>query len=287
MGIAALPYLGSFSGNKNRFKISLAQWSFHKALQGGSMSHTDFISKAASLGIYGVEYVSVFFKDHVTDASYLNQMNTIASDNGVTQLLIMVDGEGGLSDTNDKARKKSVDNHLKWIEAAKTLGCHSIRVNAYGESEDRRARHHAAVDGLGSLSTIASTYDINVIVENHGGLSSDGAWLAGVIGEINMSNCGTLPDFGNFCLKHENGKCVQEYDRYKGVQELLPFAKAISAKSYDFDEKGREVTIDYGKMMDLVRRSDYRGYIGIEYEGSNLPEEEGVKATKYLLEKLI
>lgn len=286
-----LPQLDMINPGKKRFQVSLAQWSYHKALFDGSLTHLDFINKAASLGIHGVEYVSVFFKDQVKNNGFLGQMNTRASDQGVKQLLIMIDGEGGLSETNDKERKKAVENHYKWVEAAKMLGCHSIRVNAYGESEDRNARHSAAVDGLGSLATFASNYDINVIVENHGGLSSEGKWLANVMKSINMPNCGTLPDFGNFCLNREKqgdkDVCVDEYDKYTGVMELLPYAKAVSAKSYDFDAKGNETTIDYGKMIELVRKSKYSGFIGIEYEGNRLSEEEGVKATKALLDRLI
>ena len=275
-----------------RFKISLAQWSLHKALQAKKLDHLDFPKKATSLGINAVEYVNQFFKDKATDSAYLAEMNKRSGDLGVRQVLIMIDGEGGLAETDNTLRTQAVTNHYKWVEAAKTLGCHSIRVNAYGASDDPIALHAAAVDGLGTLASYAATVDINVIVENHGGLSSDGQWLAHVMKEINMPNCGTLPDFGNFCLKEgddANGKriCVQEYDRYRGVQQLLPFAKGVSAKSYDFDKQGNETTIDYKRMADIIKASAYKGYIGIEYEGSRLSEDKGVLATKKLLEKLI
>ena len=287
-----LPSLQSFLNEdedkvKRAFKISLAQWSLHNALQQKRMDHLDFASKAAkSFGIYAVEYVNQFFKDKATDSSYLAEMNKRASDAGVKQLLIMIDGEGGLAEPDDMVRKKAVENHYKWVDAAKTLGCHSIRVNAHGSSGDALALHAAAVDGLSQLATYAKPLGLNVIVENHGGLSSNGKWLSGVMKEINLSNCGTLPDFGNFCLKSGDNGCIEEYDRYQGVEELLPFAKAVSAKSYDFDADGNETKIDFARMIKLVKKSGYKGYLGIEYEGSRLSEDDGIMATKNLLEKL-
>lgn len=274
-------------------KISLAQWSLHNTLFAKKLDHLDFAKKAVeSFDIHAIEYVSQFFADKATDATYLAEMNKRASDLGVTQLLIMVDGEGGLAELDDATRKVSVENHYKWVNAAKTLGCHSIRVNAYGASDDRKALHSSAVDGLGSLAIYAQSIGINVLVENHGGLSSDGQWLSSVIDEVDMANCGTLPDFGNFCLRHQvnasgDYTCIEQYDRYRGLGELIVHAKALSAKSYDFDDEGNETTIDYTKMMNIVKGSSYSGYVGIEYEGARLSENEGIAATKKLLERLI
>jgi len=275
-----------------RFKISLAQWSLHKALQGKKLDHLDFPKKATELGIYAVEYVNQFFKDKATDNAYLAEMNQRTGDLGVRQVLIMIDGEGGLAEPDNKLRTQAVTNHYKWIDAAKILGCHSIRVNAYGTSNDPKALHSSAVASLSTLASYASPLGINVIVENHGGFSSDGMWLKLVMKEINMPNCGTLPDFGNFCLKEgpdPAGKniCIEEYDRYHGVEQLLPFAKGVSAKSYDFDSEGFETTIDFTRMIDLVKASTYKGFIGIEYEGSRLGEDQGILATKKLLERLL
>lgn len=277
----------------SKIQISLAQWSLHRTLRSNALDHLDFPRKAAEdFGIYGVEYVNQFFKDKATDSKYLAEMNKRAGDAGVKQLLIMIDEEGGLAEVDDQLRKIAVTNHYKWADAAKTLGCHSIRVNAYGASENRAARHAAAVDGLGTLATYGAQLGLNVIVENHGGLSSDGTWLSGVMKEINMPNCGTLPDFGNFCLHNgDNGMgqnvCLKEYDRYQGVEELIPFAKAVSAKSYDFDADGNETTIDYARMISIVKKSGYKGYLGVEYEGSRLSEDDGIRATKKLVEHLL
>ncbi len=268
------------------FKISLAQWSFHKAIFSKELEHLDFASKTRSLGIDGIEYVNQFFKDKAEDAAYLSQMNQRAVDADVTQLLIMIDGEGGLGDTDDAKRKEAIENHYKWVDAAKTLGCHSIRVNAFGEGSSEDVGK-AAVQGLGGVSEYAAKENINVIVENHGGYSSNGTWLSGVIKEVNLPNCGTLPDFGNFCIKREGWtKCLEEYDRYKGVTEMMPFAKAVSAKTNDFDDKGNETKTDYMKMMQIVKEHGYTGFVGIEYEGRTLSEEEGILKSKELLIKV-
>ncbi len=269
------------------FKLSLAQWSFHKALQGGKMDHLEFADKAKALGFDGIEYVNQFFKDKATDNSYLHRMNVRARSAGVEQLIIMVDGEGGLATPDKKGLAMSIENHKKWVDAASTLGCHSIRVNCHGKGTPEEVAA-AGVEGLSKLSEIAAKQNVNVIVENHGGYSSDGQWMSSVIEKVNMDNCGTLPDFGNFCVEREGGEmwgtpCIKEYDKYRGVKELLPYAKAVSAKAYDFDEKGMETTIDYKKMLSLVKLAGYKGYIGVEYEGEVLPEEEGIVKTRDLL----
>jgi sugar phosphate isomerase/epimerase len=273
------------------FKISLAQWSLHKALFDNKMDNLDFAAKAKNdFGIDAIEYVNAFFKDKAKDKDYLGQMKQRADDNGVKSLLIMIDREGNLGAPDDKERKTSVENHYKWVEAAQYLGCHSIRVNAFGEGT-REEVAKAAIDGLGSLATFAKDYNINVIVENHGSYSSDGNWMMDVMKQINMDNCGMLPDFGNFCVERSSGKqwdgeCVTEFDRYEGVELFMPKAFAVSAKSHDFNEEGDEIHTDYSKMMKIVKDGGYTGYVGIEYEGSKLSEEEGIKATKALLEKV-
>ena len=276
------------------FKTSLAQWSFHKALgirgDEPTLDNLEFAGKAAELGFEGVEYVSQFFKDKAEDEEYLTQMKDAASAAGVQSLLIMIDGEGGLGDTDEAKRQEAVANHHKWVKAAQFLGCHSIRVNAYGEGTEEEVAA-AAVKSLGELATFAKDYNVNIIVENHGGYSSNGDWMSGVIDKVGMDNCGMLPDFGNFCMKYDDAenwydrKCLDEYDRYKGVELFMKTAKAVSAKSHDFDEEGNETHTDYKKMLQIVKDAGYTGFIGVEYEGSELGEEEGILATKALLEK--
>jgi sugar phosphate isomerase/epimerase len=264
--------------------ISLAEWSLHRTLRSGELKNIDFPAfTKKTFGINAVEYVNSFFKDKAQDRPYLQDLKDRSSSEGVKNLLIMVDGEGALGGQDGEERKKTIENHYKWVEAAQFLGCHTIRVNAYGEgsAEDVAA---AVVDSLSQLATFAQDYDINVVVENHGGYSSDGQWLSGVMKKVNLPNCGTLPDFGNFWI--DRGNDVQ-YDRYKGVEELMPFAKAVSAKCYDFDENGDETTIDFSRMLSIVKDAGYTGYIGIEYEGNELSEVEGIKAAKALLERTL
>lgn len=268
--------------NDPPFRISIAEWSLHKSIFGKTVDHLDFAKIAKTeFDIDGVEYVNQFFKDKATDEKYLGEMKKRAEDHGVKSLLIMIDGEGALGDADETKRKEAVTNHHKWVDAAKFLGCHSIRVNAQssGSFEEQQKR---AADGLRSLSEYAAKHGLNVIVENHGGLSSNGAWLAGTIKMTEMKNCGTLPDFGNFRVSGS-----EEYDRYKGVTELMPYAKAVSAKSHDFNEAGDEIHTDYFKMMKIVLDAGYHGYVGIEYEGSKLGEKEGIAATKKLLQRCI
>jgi sugar phosphate isomerase/epimerase len=218
---------------------------------------------------------------------FLDSLKQAAQNRNIALLLIMIDGEGGLGDTSLAKRDSAIENHKKWVDAAKYLGCHSIRVNAHGEGSEE-AVGLAATYGLKKLSSYAQQHNINVIVENHGGYSSKGSWLANVIKNTQMSNCGTLPDFGNFCVRRESGalydgKCIEEYDRYKGVEEMMPYAKALSAKSHDFDAKGEETHTDYAKMLKIAHDAAYTGYIGVEYEGSVLSEEQGIIATRDLL----
>lgn len=268
------------------FKISLAEWSLNKQLFGGQLTNMDFPAKAKNdFGINAVEYVNQFFKDKAKDQAYLSELKQRCGDLGVTSVLIMCDGEGGLGDTQEKRRMEAVENHKKWVEAAQFLGCHSIRVNAYGEGS-REDVAKAATDGLGRLSQFAKDFKVNVIVENHGGYSSDGKWLSKVIADTKMDNCGTLPDFGNFCITRDNNECKEWYDRYLGTEEMMPFAKGVSAKAMDFDESGNCVETDYSKMLRIVKEAGYRGHIGIEYEGGKLSEDEGIRATKALLERV-
>jgi sugar phosphate isomerase/epimerase len=272
------------------FEISLAEWSLHKALQSKKITNLDFpgISKK-QFGISVVEYVNQFFKDKAEDTKYLNQLLQRCSDNGIKNHLIMIDGEGELANLDEAERKKAVEKHYKWVNAAKHLGCATIRVNAFGKGSAEDVKK-AAVEGLGTLGDYAAKENINVVVENHGGYSSDGQWMLSVLQAVNKPNVGMLPDFGNFCIRRDDGsewggKCVEQYDKYKGVTELMPFAKGVSAKTMEFDAKGNCVETDYDRMMKIVKDAGFKGYIGIEYEGDKLSEEDGIRHTKTLLEK--
>lgn len=261
---------------KKTFKISLAEWSLHKAIFDGKIDNLDFAKTAKEeFKINAVEYVNQFFADKAKDMDYLGELKKRHDDLNVKCLLIMIDREGALGDKDDAKRTTAVENHYKWVEAAKYLGCHSIRVNAQSTNDYDEAKKLAA-DGLGRVSEFAKDHNINVIVENHGGLSSNGKWLAETIASVGMDNCGTLPDFGNF----------HSYDRYQGVTETMPYAKAVSAKSHDFDADGNETKTDYAKMMKIVTDAGYHGFVGIEYEGRKLDEYAGIKATKKLLVKV-
>ncbi|WP_349771321.1 sugar phosphate isomerase/epimerase family protein [Haliscomenobacter sp.] len=289
-GLAVAP-LSSFdldSSKKMFFEISLAEWSLHNALFKKEMTNLDFpVMARKEFGVGVVEYVNQFFKDKAKDTTYLNELLMRCKDNGIKNHLIMIDGEGDLGSTTKAELDKAIDQHKQWVECAKYLGCATIRVNAAGKGTAEEVAK-GAVEGLSRLGDFASTMGINVIVENHGGYSSNGKWLSGVMKQVNKKNVGTLPDFGNFCITRKQGSydCAEEYDRYLGVQELMPFAKGVSAKSHDFDAQGNETHTDYVKMLKIVKKAKFKGYVGIEFEGGKIGEKEGIKLTKALLEKV-
>ena len=290
----ALGTLGlAYSSPTYNKKISLAQWSLHRTIKiKKELSPNDFSIKAREMGFDAVEYVSSLYWNELKSrsiAKITRELVSKSNDNDIKNLLIMVDGEGDLAAKNNSKREKAIENHIKWIEMAHELGCHSIRVNLNGEKQKENWIEYSS-KSLTKLCSIAKKDKINIIVENHGGLSSNAKLLANVMKEVNLDNCGTLPDFGNFCIQKEDpnnyfSNCINEYDKYLGMEELMPYAKAVSAKSFDFNNNGEESTIDFKRIIDIVRSFEYKGYYGIEYEGLNLSEEKGILKTKKLLER--
>ena len=289
--------------------ISLAQWSLHKSFFGdalngdweafarllkenpdsllqGKLNPDDFPRIAAGYGVNTIELVNTFYYSKAKDMDYWGKFKKSCDDAGVKVGLIMCDALGDIGNADSVERQKAVENHYDWVKIAKFLGASTIRVNAAGQGTAEEVAKNAA-DGLKKLGEYAAKEGINVVVENHGGYSSDGSWLAGVMKAVNKENVGTLPDFGNFCLESGPEGCVKEYDRYKGIAELMPFAKGVSAKTHVFDEKGNEAEIDYTRIVKIVKDAGFKGNIGIEFEGEKISEDEGIKATKALLEKLL
>mgnify|MGYP006148625501 FL=1 len=277
------------------FEIGLAQWSFNRAIKSGEMDNLDFVKVAKEkFDIKVVEYVNQFFFNKAKDKTYLKEMLKISDDLGVKNYLIMIDDEGDLGDTNKQKRLLAIENHKKWVEAANVLGCDNIRVNAQGFGSEVEVAK-SATESLSLLGQFSKPFNIDIIVENHGGYSSNAKWLVDVIKNTKQSNVGTLPDFGNFCVKSKVDQlsdwgsssegCEYEYDRYLGVEEMMPFARSVSAKSYEFDDDGNSIEIDYYKMLKIIKDFGYNGYISIEYEGEKYSEYEGILLTKKLLEK--
>jgi L-ribulose-5-phosphate 3-epimerase len=278
---AALPRLAAAQG-KEPFKISLAEWSLHNALFKKEIDNLDFPRIAREqYGIDGVEFVNQFFKDKATDTAYLKDLKGRANDHGVTCVLIMIDGEGDLSAKDKAARTKAVENHKKWVDAATALGCKSIRINTGNNYSQENV--FAVGEACNALVEYAEKQGINIICENHGGPSSDPVALLALISWVGKDRFGTLPDFGNFPKDRMNRYTI---DIYRAIDQMMPFAKGVSAKSYDFDKDGRETTLDYARILKIVTDSGYHGHVGIEYEGKKLTEPEGIKATKRLLESL-
>lgn len=267
-------------GQPKPFKISLAQWSLHKELGASRLDPLDFPRAANKFGIDAVEYVSSFYRSRLGDRAHFSELKRRAAGEGVSSLLIMVDGEGQLGDPDAKQRQRAVDNHKRWVEAAAYLGCHAVRVNAESRGSEEEQVQWVS-DGLRRLCRFSDDLGIDVLIENHGGLSANAGWVVEVINAVGHRRCGSLPDFGNFDLG--GGK---RCDAYQGVRELMPFARAVSAKAHDFDARGEETRIDYLQMLGIVTSSGYRGYVGIEYEGTRLSEPAGIVRTKELLERV-
>lgn len=295
LGISSLGYISCESQKELFFKLSLAQWSFHNLFQSGQKSPYEFAKISKELGFQGIEYVSQFYPNVSTDKSafseFVNRNKDLSNENEVENVLVMIDDENGnLADEDDNKRNDSIEMHKNWINAAAEIGCSSARLNLYG-SKNIEIWKSLSIDSLTKLGEHAKSLNINVIVENHGQLSSNIPVLMEVINGVNMKNCGTLPDFGNFCMVSGygnifGGECPEIYDLYKGVEEMMPKAYAVSAKSNDFDSNGNEKTIDYEKMLRIVKNFGYNGFIGVEYEGSRLSEIDGIKATRDLLIKI-
>ena len=275
------------------FKLSLAQWSLHKYVLNEKKSPFHFASQAKEMGFEGLEYVSQLYAGEIEKLGFvavIDSLKTISETEKMQNVLIMVDNEGDLADPDEAKRDVAVENHKRWVDAAAVLGCHSIRVNTFGTNAPEIWKN-SVVDGLRKLSIYAASKNINVLCENHGWLSSDAEKLMKAIQDVNMDNCGTLPDFGNWCTKRTDpsakwGDCEEVYpDKYRGIQLMMPKAKAVSAKSYDFDAEGNETTIDFIRMMQIVKDAGYTGFVGVEYEGSRLDDASGIKATRDLLLK--
>jgi sugar phosphate isomerase/epimerase len=292
------PSLDFKSLKSSGIEISLAEWSLHRTIRAGKIDHLDFPSVAKKdYNISAVEYVNglfggtkMDFKEAGKNSTYLNELLKRSKDAGVFNHLLMVDDEGSLAIPDEKERLQAVDDHKKWIEAAKLLGCLTVRVNLHGDGSPD-AKKTASIDSLSRLGDFAKSMNLNIVVENHGHESSNGVWIADVMKQVNRTNVGTLPDFGYFCLSEDwgttQGECKDYYDRYKGVKEMIPFAKGVSAKTYDFDSNGEQPKMDYKRLIEIVKGSGFKGYIGVEFEGDTQSEEEGIRKTKLLLEKYL
>ena len=280
------------------FKMSLAQWSFNKSFRSGGVSPYEFARLASELGFEGLEYVNQLYPDVMDSedksaaiAAFVEKNNVLAAQYKLQNVLIMIDSEGDLASSDENTRSEAIANHKLWIDAANQMGCSAVRLNLFGESDPEKWVANSILS-LTDLADYAADKNINVIVENHGRLSSNVPVLMKVINGTGKSNCGSLPDFGNFCIAEEgygslfDGSCKEFYDPYKGVSEMIVKAFGVSAKSYDFDEEGNETTLDYNRLIKIVKDAGYKGFVGVEYEGSRLSEEEGIIATKTLLEKI-
>jgi len=291
----------------SKLKLSLSQWALHRAIFGnskddyeawqrtlhsnpdrlwqGNLHPLDFPEKAKELGFDAVEYVNTLIYGHATDSTFLNELKRRTDSLGVKNILLMVDEEGFIGHPDPIEKANAIENHRKWMEASSALGCKYMRVNAFSmgiASEQVKL----AADGLNQLARMAEQYGLMILVENHGGMSSNADWLVETIRLADHPLLGTVVDFDNFTFSEDfiwgDGDI---FNRYIGVEKLMPLAKSVSAKSHAFDIQGYETTIDYSRMMEIIKKSNFQEYICVEYEGNKLSEEEGILATKRLINK--
>lgn len=264
-----------------KFKISLAEWSLHKAIGSRLMTNLEFPRIAREqFGIEGLEFVNALWASPTQD--YVRQLKQRMNSTGTKGVLIMCDGEGPMGHSEKVQRMRAAENHFKWVDIAAELGCHSIRCNMQGNTkpkglEDAGQFLEYCAESFTHLANYAKPRNINIIIENHGGISSLPDVLVRLMKMVNLPNFGVLPDFGNF----------YEVDRYEGVQKMMPYAKGVSFKCYDFNGEGKETKVDMDRMMKIVYDAGYRGYVGIEYEGERLTEFEGIQAAKRYLDNLL
>ncbi|MCP9235704.1 serine hydrolase [Lewinella sp. JB7] len=270
-------------------RYALGQWSFHEALFGGEMDNSDFIRTAGEMGFAGVELVNQFFADRAEDEAFLDSLSATADAAGVKLTMLLVDGAGNLGASDPAERDAALEQHLRWVKAADRLDIPAVRINAHGDGSPEEIMA-ASADGIGRLAAAARDYGIRILIENHGGISNDGEWLAALLRRLKSQNVGAVADFDNWCVERDNGQlwggeCTRRYDRYQGMSDLMPFAGGISVKAFDFNENGEEAGMNYAALFDIIRAWDYDGYLGIEYEGSSLPPREGIERTRALAER--
>jgi sugar phosphate isomerase/epimerase len=276
--------------SESKPKLVLAQWTFNKDLFAGKMTTIDFVNKAAEMGFDGVEFVSQFIKDKVNDDAYLAELKLASETAGIKNTMISVDvSEAKLGSSDPDERDIATAKHKEWIVAASKLNCPTIRVNAHGDGSADEMMS-AMFNSVKELANFGKSYNVGVTIENHGQYSSDGKWLSQLIGKLVPYGVGSVADFDNWCIEREGGKlwgtpCIKEYDRYLGMKELLPTARSVSVKAFDFDEQGNAIKTDFKRMFQLIKEAQYDEYLAIEFEGHDMDPIEGIRKTLELVDQ--
>jgi L-ribulose-5-phosphate 3-epimerase len=287
-----------------RDDISLAAWSLNRSFfvaQKWKLLDLPRIVRT-EFDINGIELVNQFFENPMM--RYLRELKANAAKFGVTFVLIMVDGEGDMIAPDKNERMQAAIAHRKWVDIAHYLGCHAIRCNLGGSTRDTSWKTDKdmvsrATESCGNLLEYAKGADLNVVLENHGGASSDADIMVSLMKAINHPNIGTLPDFGN----------VNPGDDHADVlRKIAPYAKGISVKASWRPDGTHNPAWDLEKMIRICQEAGYHGFWGIESsfgagrrkpaEGAPAPPPEppeviwenelkGVRLTKTVLDRLV
>ncbi len=219
-------------------------------------------------GLTHLELIQMSFPS--TEASYLKKLRSAveAAEAVIENVPIDV---GDICELAPERRAEHVRNIKSWMDVAAAIGSRAVRVNT-GPSREGSDALALAVESCKRLAEHADKLGLNVLIENHGGISSDPQLLKQLIESVSTERMGACPDFGGF----------DEAIRYDGLQKIMPLAKLVHAKSYAFDEHGEETAIDYARCMQIVKNSGFSGVLSIEYEGDG-NASEGIKKTKELI----
>jgi len=278
-GVLALPQFLQAKGTleSNGLTLAVQQYSFNRQLRDGTFDILDFPKTVVDgTGITALEYFNGHILDKVRDTRFFRELKKRSNDVGATCTMMLCRSDIALDSPDSSTRYNAVEGYIPWMEAVRLLGGNAIRVDCRSDGDFEEQKKYA-IDGLRQLCDVAAPFGMNILVENHGGFSSNGKWLADVMSKVEKRNCGTLPDFQNF----------HGYDPYVGVEELMPYAKIVCAKSKEFDSDGNETNVDYRRMMKIVLDSGFKGSIGIEFEGHGMDPVKGILATKRLIERMV
>jgi L-ribulose-5-phosphate 3-epimerase len=237
-------------------EISLAAWSLVRSFRNGKWKLVDLPRICReNLGIGALEFVNQFFENPVLQ--YLQTVKRAGKQYEVKFVRIMVDGEGEMAAVEKKDRLASARAHRKWVDIAYELGCADIRCNMRGGTPDWKNDKDLvkrAAEAFNDLLEYARPANIDILIENHGGASSDPDTLVAVMKAVNNPHFGTLPDYGNVNLGD---------DRYEVMRKILPYAKGVSVKAA-WTADGNNVFGDLEKLIKITQESGFHGFWGIE-----------------------
>ncbi len=238
---------------KPKLLLSLAAYSFRKELQSGKMSLEDFVDFCALHDLEATELTSYYFKD--TSPAYLAELRRRAYVNGLTISGTPIRNDFCLPE--GESRDKELAHVKTWIDHVVRLGSQTIRVFAghtpRGGSQEEARRW--TIDGLKEVAAYAGERGVLLALENHGGLTSTADQLLHLVRAVDSPWLGVNLDTGNF---HQNP--------YGDMEKAAPYAVAVQVKVEVRSPGGGSEPADLGRIVKILERTNYRGFVALEYE---------------------